>query len=67
MTNPRYEVISHERNGRTNVEGTFQTEWDAYKYADQVCKTYGPVSKQDLDDNDKIVRITINKVWVLEN
>lgn len=67
MTNPRYEVISHERNGKTNVEATYQTEWDAYRYADQLCKTYGPVSKQNFDEDEKIVRITINQVWVLEN
>lgn len=67
MTNPRYEVISHQRNGRTNVEGTFQGEWDSYKCADQLCKTYGLVSKQDLNDEEKIVRITINQVWVLDN
>lgn len=67
MTNPRYEVISYERNGKTNVEATYQTEWDAYRYADQLCKTYGPVSKQNFDEDEKIVRITINQVWVLEN
>lgn len=66
MTNPRYEVISHQRNGKTRVEETFQTEWDAYQYADQLCKIYGPASKQDLDEDLKIVRITINQVWVLE-
>lgn len=66
MTNPRYEVISHQRNGKTNVEETFQTEWDAYQYADQLCKEFGPTSKQDIDEDLKIVRITINQVWVLE-
>jgi len=67
MTNPRYEVISHQRNGKTNVEATFQNEWDAYKYADHLCKIYGPVSKQDIDNDLKTVRITINPVWVLED
>ncbi len=67
MTNPQFEVISHQQNGKTVIEMTCQTEWDAFRLADRLCKAYGPVSRQDIDNDLKIVRITINKVWVLEN
>lgn len=67
MTNPRFEVLSIEESGKENVEGTFTGEWDAVKYANQVASTYGPTKLQDIDFPERIIKITIRQVWILND
>jgi hypothetical protein len=65
MMNPQFEVLSIDESGKELVEGTFEDEWDAVKYASQMANTYGPTNRQDLDFPDRIVKITIRQVWIL--
>lgn len=67
MTNPRFEVLSIDEVEKNNVEGTFQTEWDAVKYANQLANTYGPTKRQDIEFPNRVIKITIRQVWVLDN
>lgn len=67
MTNPRFEVLSIDEINTETSEGTFQVEWDAVKYANQLAIDYGPTNRQDRDFPDRVTRITIRQVWVLND
>lgn len=66
MTNPRFEVISIDENGKERIEETVQTEWEAVKYINRLANLYGP-SKDQLAIGPKILKLTFRQVWVLDN
>jgi hypothetical protein len=67
MTNFQFEVLSIDEAGKEAVEGTFPKKRDAIHYAGVLANTYGPTKHQDLDFPDRVVKITIRQVWVLNN
>lgn len=65
MISPEFEVLSIDESNKEHVEGRFTIEWDAVKYANQIANTYGPTKFQDIEFPDRIVKITIRPVWIL--
>lgn len=67
MTNPRYEILSVQENGKENVEGTGLNEWEVVQQIEQLVKVYGPTNKQDMDIGERITRLYFRQVWVLND
>ena len=67
MTNPRFEVLSVQENGKENLEATVISEWEAVQQIEQLVKVYGPTNKQDMDIGERITRLYFRQVWVLND
>lgn len=67
MTNPRFEVLSVQENGKENLEATVLNEWDAVQQIEQLVRIYGPTSRQDMDIGLRITRLYFRQVWVLND
>lgn len=67
MTNPRFEVLSVQENGKENLEATVLNEWDAVQQIEQLVRIYSSTSRQDMDIGLRITRLYFRQVWVLND